>query len=384
MAETTHSMRVGALLVAGITILALAIFSIGGGVRWFSGTETLRVHFARVNGLQNGAPVYLSGVDIGSVSSIRFPKDPRANYVVVYLAVQDSAMPRVRADSVAKIESMGLLGDKFLLLTSGSQTAPSVSAGTLLRSQDPVNYAALLQARGTTDLVANIMAISQSVRQLLDSVNRGHGVLAQLIKGPSNPNEKTFSLASLQQTMDNAARLSGQLDVTMERINRGQGLLGAMMSPHINGQRVVNNIATAADSLRSTATRLDQASTRLDDLMARMDRAHGALPQLMEDQRYATEVLGNLHRSSQDLRQILDKVNDGQGTVGLLINDPTLYDKTTNLVSGTGWGVSLMKGLYSITHPFSTTASPSYAPPTQPANYSPVNAAAPAYVNHAQ
>lgn len=375
MAEGTHSLRVGVLMLVGAVILAAAIFSVGGGVHWLSGTEELRAHFARVNGLQVGAPVHLSGVNVGTVSRIHFPKDPRANYVVVYLSIRDDAMPRVHADSVAKIESMGLLGDKFLLLTAGSPSAPSIQPGALVQSQDPVNYAALLEARGTSDLVANILAISESVRDLFDSINSGHGVLAELIKGPANPNEKPFTLASLQQTMDNAARLSAQLDVTIERINRGQGVLGAMLSPQTDGRRIINNFASAAGSLRTTAARLDQTSRRLDILVARINSAHGALPQLMEDEKYAGEVLGNLQRSSDDMRQILDKVNDGQGTLGLLVNDPSLYNKTTNLVGASGWGVSLFKGLYSITHPFSSTSSPSYVTPARAVNYSPVNGA---------
>ncbi len=374
MAESTHSLRVGVLMLVGAAILAAAILSVGGGVHWLTGTEVLRAHFARVNGLQVGAPVHLSGVNIGTVESIRFPKDRRANFVVVYLAIRDDAMPRVRADSVAKIESMGLLGDKFLLLTSGSPTAPSVQPGALVKSQDPVNYAALLEARGTSDLVANIIAISESVRELLHSINQGHGVLAELIKGPSNPNEKQLSLASLQQTMDNAARLSAQLDLTIERINRGQGVLGAMLSPRTDGSRIINSFAAAANSLRATSARLDQTSRQLDALVARANKANGVLPQLMEDQRYAGQVLGNLRRSSDDLRQILDKINDGQGTIGLLVNDPSLYNKTTNLVSSSGWGVSLLKGLYSVTHPFSSTSSPSYVHPAA-VNYTPLNSA---------
>ena len=58
MAEASgHSLRVGIVMVAGIAILMAAIFSIGGGLRWFAGSEELTTHFHRVNGLQVGAPV---------------------------------------------------------------------------------------------------------------------------------------------------------------------------------------------------------------------------------------------------------------------------------------------------------------------------------------
>ena len=375
-----HALRVGIVMVLGIAILAGAIFSIGGGLRWLSGSEELTARFQRVNGLQVGSPVYLSGVNIGSVASIQFPEDRRANFVVVRLRIEANAVARVRTDSVAKIESLGLLGDKFLLLTAGSPDAPSVEADALIKSQDPVNYAALLQARGTGDLVANVLAISNSMRQLLDSVNEGHGILAELIRGPSNPQEKTLTLASMRETLDDLQKLTAKLEVAVDRVDRGQGVIGAMLSPQNNGKRMVANITSAAESMRTASARFEATSLQLHDLVARMDRANGLLPQLMQDQKYAGRVMSNLRRSSDDMREVLDKINSRQGTLGLLINDPSLYDKTTNLVSASGWGFSLFRGAYSVSHPFGTTASPSYAPPpSEPMNYSPaVNSAPPA------
>ena len=375
-----HALRVGIVMVLGIAILAGAIFSIGGGLRWLSGSEELTARFQRVNGLQVGSPVYLSGVNIGSVASIQFPEDRRANFVVVRLRIEANAVARVRTDSVAKIESLGLLGDKFLLLTAGSPDAPSVEADALIRSQDPVNYAALLQARGTGDLVANVLAISNSMRQLLDSVNEGHGILAELIRGPSNPQEKTLTLASMRETLDDLQKLTAKLEVAVDRVDRGQGVIGAMLSPQNNGKRMVANITSAAESIRTASARFEATSLQLHDLVARMDRANGLLPQLMQDQEYAGRVMSNLRRSSDDMREVLDKINSRQGTLGLLINDPSLYDKTTNLVSASGWGFSLFRGAYSVSHPFGTTASPSYAPPpSEQLNYSPaVNSAPPA------
>ena len=375
-----HALRVGIVMVLGIAILAGAIFSIGGGLRWLSGSEELTARFQRVNGLQVGSPVYLSGVNIGSVGSIQFPEDRRANFVVVRLRIEANAVARVRTDSVAKIESLGLLGDKFLLLTAGSPDAPSVEADALIKSQDPVNYAALLQARGTGDLVANVLAISNSMRQLLDSVNEGHGILAELIRGPSNPQEKTLTLASMRETLDDLQKLTAKLEVAVDRVDRGQGVIGAMLSPQNNGKRMVANITSAAESIRTASARFEATSLQLHDLVARMDRANGLLPQLMQDQKYAGRVMSNLRRSSDDMREVLDKINSRQGTLGLLINDPSLYDKTTNLVSASGWGFSLFRGAYSVSHPFGTTASPSYAPPpSEQLNYSPaVNSAPPA------
>ena len=154
--------------------------------------------------------------------------------------------------------------------------------------------------------------------------------------------------------------MTAKLELAVDRVDRGQGVIGAMLSPENNGKRVVANITSAADSMRTASANLEQTSTQLQDLVARMDRARGLLPQLMEDQAYAGQVMSNLRRSSDDMREVLDKINGRQGTLGLLVNDPSLYNRSTNLVSASGWGFSLFRGAYSLAHPFSTTASPSY------------------------
>jgi phospholipid/cholesterol/gamma-HCH transport system substrate-binding protein len=361
--ENAHALRVGIVMIIGIAILATAIFSIGGGLQFLRGSRELTIHFQHINGLRPGAPVYLSGVNIGAVSSVQFPGDRRANYVIVRASIDDNALARVRTDSVAKIESLGLLGDKFLLLTTGSPDAPSADPNALLKSQDPLNYQSLLQTRGTGDLVSNVIAISSSLRQIMETFNQGNGILAQLIKGSSDPNER-LTLASFTRALNSIQTLTNRLDLTVDRVNHGQGVIGEMLSPETNGRRVVANIADAAESLRAASARLDQTSIQLEDLVGRINHANGLLPQLVEDQKYAGQVMSNLRRSSNDMHEVLEKIDGRQGTLGLMINDPTLYNNATNLVAASGWGFSLLKGMYSLSHPFGTTASPSYAPAT--------------------
>jgi phospholipid/cholesterol/gamma-HCH transport system substrate-binding protein len=361
--ENAHALRVGIVMIIGIAILATAIFSIGGGLQFLRGSRQLTMHFQHINGLRPGAPVYLSGVKIGAVSSVQFPGDRRANYVIVRASIDDNALARVRTDSVAKIESLGLLGDKFLLLTIGSPDAPSADPNALLKSQDPLNYQSLLQTRGTGDLVANVIVISSSLRQIMETFNQGNGILAQLIKGSSDPNER-LTLASFTRALNSIQTLTNGLDLTVDRVNHGQGVIGEMLSPETNGRRVVANIADAAESLRAASARLDQTSIQLEDVVGRINHANGLLPQLVEDQKYAGQVMSNLRRSSNDMHEVLEKIDGRQGTLGLMVNDPTLYNNATNLVGASGWGFSLLKGMYSLSHPFGTTASPSCVPAT--------------------
>jgi phospholipid/cholesterol/gamma-HCH transport system substrate-binding protein len=359
VAETGYArVRVGALIAAGLAILCFAILMIGHGAELFTHTEILQAHFERINGLQTGAPVTLSGVRIGAVESIMFPPEPENSYVVVRIWIEQSAAERVRTDSIMQIHSMGLLGDKFVALTPGTASAPPATPDTVLASINPIDYEAILQREGTDDLIANVMAISGSLRAILASIETGHGLVSELVRGEdaNNPKER-LTLESIQRTLDHVDELSVALGLTMDRVNKGQGLVGAMLSDETNGKQFLDNVS-------DTTAKIRQTSARLDGLIARFDKANGIIPQLMENKDFSDNVLPNLRQSSRDLKDILQKINSSRGTVGLMVNDPTLYNRLTGFMDNSGgWGIRLVNGLYDLTHPL---ASPSPSTGAQP------------------
>ncbi len=359
MADSAFSrVRVGALIAAGLAVLCFAILTIGHGAEFFTHTEILQAHFEKINGLQTGAPVTLSGVRIGAVESIKFPPEPENSYVVVRIWIEESAAERVRTDSIMQIHSMGLLGDKFVALTPGTPAAPPATPDTILASVNPDDYETILQREGTDDLIANVMAISGSLRSILESIEKGHGLVSQLVRGEDASAPKNrLTLESIQLTLDHVDKLSIALGQVMDRINNGRGVVGAMLSDQTDGKKFLDNLA-------DTAARIRQTSARLDTLIARFDKANGILPQLMENKDFSDDVLPNLRRSSHDLKDILQKINSSRGTAGLMVNDPTLYNQLTGFMdNGGGWGLRFINGFYDLTHPF---ASPALGAGAQP------------------
>jgi phospholipid/cholesterol/gamma-HCH transport system substrate-binding protein len=350
--------RVGALIAAGLGILCFAIITIGHGAQFFTRTEILQAHFERIEGLQTGAPVTLSGVRIGAVDSIMFPPEPENSYVIVRIWVEQSAAERVRTDSVMQIHSMGLLGDKFVALTPGTASAPAATPDTVLASINPIDYEAILQREGTDDLIANVMAISGSLRAILASIENGKGLLGELVRGEdANEPSHRLTLESIEQTLDHVDKLSVALSQVMDRVNKGQGLVGAMLSNETNGKQFLDNI-------EETTTKIRQTSARMDTLIARFDKANGIIPQLMENKEFSDDVLPNLRQSSRDLKEILQKINSRRGTAGLMVNDPVLYNQLTGFMdNGGGWGIRFINGFYDLTHPL---AAPSPSAGAQP------------------
>jgi len=347
--ESIVTARVGSLIAGTLLIMAVAIFSIGHGSRFLRRTDTIEAHFHRINGLQDGAPVTLSGVRIGAVQSIKFPPDPAAEYVVVTMWIERSALDRVRANSIAQIRTMGLLGDKFIEISGGSAQAPPVEAEATIESRDPLDYEALLQKKGTDDLIANVIEMSTTMRQILDSIEHGPGMMSELIRGQQDvPPDQRLTLAELKQSLVAMNAFATDMRKIMAKIDRGEGLAGAMFSGRVNGERLLQNVATAAVSL-------DSASRKLDAMIDRFNKADGTVARLFEDKRYADELLTNLRESSADLKEILRKINSGTGTIGMAVNDATLYNEAKTLLSSegsAGWGLSLVNSIFNATHPF--------------------------------
>ncbi len=366
--STVVTVRVGALIAGGLVIICFGIFSIGHGTRMLGRTDTIETHFHRINGLQTGAPVSLSGVNIGAVEAIRFPDDPHADYVVVKMWIVDSDLARVRADSVAQINTMGLLGDKYVEITGGNPESPSLAPNELLAAQDPVDLQAILQKAGGGDMIDNVIAISQSLKSILESIDKGHGILTELIKGEAKGTAPPLTLADLRTTFDNMNQLAVQMNAMLDKVNHGRGLAGAMLSDKTDGKNLLDEVESTAISMKDTAAKMNR-------LMDHFSNGNGAVQRLLGDQQYANQLLANMQTSLADMKDILRKIDDGRGSVGLAVNDPSLYYDAKNFLGGNGslgWGVRMLNGLYSLTHPFGGAAT------TEPIASSPVSATEPA------
>lgn len=346
--------RVGILIALGIAIFCFSIFSIGYGSRYFRRTVPLRAHFHRTNGLQTGAPVALAGVNIGAVSSISFPRDPEADYVVVRMWVDERAFERLRGDSVARVRTMGLLGDKFIELGGGSARAHRLEPGEVIAAHDPIDYEDILQKEGNEDLLSNMAAISSQLRQLLTAVNSGQSLFSELVRGEAVPADQRLSLAMIRKNFETMNRLSGEMESVLLKIDRGKGLLGAMVSDKNDGNQMLRNLSSAAASVREAANSTQASAEMLGKLLENYRKGGGAVPRLFTDREYGDQTLASIRDASAQLDEILRKINSGQGSIGMAVNDPELYNNATAFLggSGPGWGMRILNALYSVTHPF--------------------------------
>ena len=208
----------GAFVFGALVIFFIAIFLIGDRQFTFSRTYRLHALFVQVSGLENGALIRTGGVRVGTVKEIRLPEKP-GDQIKVSMELEDSTRKIIKLDSVALIDTEGLLGNKFVSVTFGSAASPAVRDGDTITSQPPMEL---------SDLTKKINGIADQTKDVLVSVN---GIMN-----------------SAQGSVDNIDAITGNLKTVSQKINQGNGTLGAL----VNDKQVYQSLNSATVDIRET------------------------------------------------------------------------------------------------------------------------------------
>jgi len=317
--SSSKTFAVGVVSLFALAIIAFGVFLVGREQRFWEGRAIYWLQFSRTNGLQEGAPVALDGVNVGWVNRMRFPPDPTAQYVEVKIALSTSVAPRIRQDTVARIQTLGLLGDKYIELSSGTLQAEPVEVGGLIRSLDPVDYEAILGQSG--DIVTNAIEVTALLRQVLTDINKGEGLVGRLV------GDRDFGRQfadDLSLTIANIESATHRVDGLFARIEAGEGTLGTLMASEKQIGDILANLETAS---RDAA-----------DFAAKLNQGRGTLARLAADEEFADKTLDSIESASVSIAEIAEKVRSGQGTIGKLVTKDELYNDAEAFIGGGGGG----------------------------------------------
>jgi phospholipid/cholesterol/gamma-HCH transport system substrate-binding protein len=202
----TRVARLGAFIVVALAVLAAGVFIIGSKNYLFSSTYRLKAQFDNVAGLTNGADVQVGGVHSGTVHSIDLPHKP-GEKVTVVMDLDKSTHEIIKRDSVASIETEGVLGNQFLAISFGSAGQDEVKNGDIIQSEPPLLMADMLKkANGMLDSSQQATLHLNSVSAKIDS---GQGTVGALVNDKQLYNNLEQSTASLHDTI-----LQAQVGVT--------------------------------------------------------------------------------------------------------------------------------------------------------------------------
>ena len=219
----SRTARLGLFILGTLAILAVGIFIIGSKKYLFTSTYTLRTNFANVAGLQAGADVLIGGVHSGTVRSIELPHNP-SDQVSVVMELNQSTREIVKQDSVASIETEGLLGNQYVAVSFGSANQPEVKSGDTIASLPPLEMSALMdkangllsQAQGA---MTNINGVALHLNSVSAKIDNDNGTVGALI------NEKTL-YNNLDKTASSAEGAASAFEDNMEALKHNFLLRG--------------------------------------------------------------------------------------------------------------------------------------------------------------
>jgi len=169
--------RLGLFVAGGFILFVIAIFLIGKQKNLFNPVFKLTTTFYSVSGLQIGSNVRFSGINVGTVDNIVIIND---STVRVDMLIKKEIQQFIRADCEAGIGSEGIIGDKILIITQGSNDAAIVKNGARITSKEPVEMDAIMESLQIT--ADNAIIISDQLAEIMTKINNGNGTLGRLIQ----------------------------------------------------------------------------------------------------------------------------------------------------------------------------------------------------------
>ena len=204
--KTNLEFKVGIFAFIGLVILTLAVFSITE-VHIFRPGYFIKVGFSFASGIDVGAAVRVAGIEVGEVKDIRLECDKNRSRAKITLLVWLDDDINIPQDSCAYVNSLGLIGERYLEIIPGEDYAHLLKDGDMLAGRDPLSLDSLMEV---------VHKLSASFDDVLDSVN-------EVLDEPTKED--------LKATIHNFREFSHNLNVITGRLERGEGKLGAWLKP---------------------------------------------------------------------------------------------------------------------------------------------------------
>jgi phospholipid/cholesterol/gamma-HCH transport system substrate-binding protein len=279
------------IIIGLVFIAALALFIWGfsylKGFNLFKEQRLVYAVYDHVSGLSKANPVSINGLKVGQVSDIYFEPGFSGNIIVEITVETQIPIPK---NSIALIYSSDLMGSKAIDLQLGNDSL-FISNGDTLNTR--------VEASLKEAVNQQIQPLKAKAEELIMSIDTVVTVIKQIFNEKARENLSN-SLSSVQKTFENLENASYNLDqmIAAEKIRFGE---------------IMSNLETITTTIAENEENIDNILSNFSTLSDSLAKAE--IPR----------TFANLNRVVGDVAGIVEKINNGEGTIGLLINDDDLY-----------------------------------------------------------
>jgi phospholipid/cholesterol/gamma-HCH transport system substrate-binding protein len=299
------SLVVGAFVIVVVGALAVALTSLTAERSLFTEQYRLVGHFDNALGLLPGAPVWVAGKDVGRVETVNFGALEGAHPITVVLLIDLEVQDRIREGSIATIDTIGLLGDSYVEV-SPSPTGEPLGAGSEIVAVSPPKISAVM-SKGVSAL-DDFGTIANDFSTLAEKFGNLAATLDRLVS--------PFADAEGGARAADAVAALGNI---ISEVEEGNGLLHTVVYEEYTGGGVES---------------IERSLASLEAILNAVKEGDGILHTLIYESASEQNLLREALAAGGRLNSILGKVDRGEGTLGLLVNDPSVYEDLKVLLDG--------------------------------------------------
>lgn len=297
MNNAQMSARVGLFFLMGVALIWVVFSSLSKGKITRDNGYVLTATFTNLKELKTGDEVRMAGVKIGIVKETRLV-GRRAQAV---LLIDDRQ--KVPLDSSATIAMAGLLGNNYVAVDLGTDSAGYHQAGSSMKSVDTPDLNTLVNEMGEIGRKIDT-ALSKFNGALTGEGTKDGGLLGKMEKLVDENREKIGSITS-------------NLDDITGKVRRGEGTVGKL----INDSKLHDDLLASVQEIKAAAADARSFVSSAQAIADQVKSGQGTLGVLVYDK----ESGENMKATVKNVRQISDKLAKGEGTIGKLLNDEQLY-----------------------------------------------------------
>ena len=318
-------LRVGITVLAAAIIFGFVVFLMTGTTGGlFTKKIRLKAYFENAEGLREGAPVSLQGVEIGNVTGLTVVSDRPATPVRVIMKVTTRYSANLRKNSVAVLSTKGALGETYVDISGGDPKQREAADWDELPTEARPGLQDVV--RSSQDALQGLGVVLKRVDHIVEAIEGGKGTAGKFIYDPSVFNKVNATVEELRQTVRD--------------INQGKGTVGKLIHNDELYRRAnatvdkLNKIIDGIERGEGTAGKLvkdpslyehaDKAAASASRIMEDVDAGKGTLGRITKDEEFARKVENVVNR----LSAISDRLEAGEGTAGRLLRDPSIYTNT--------------------------------------------------------
>jgi len=336
MAKKLTGAKLGIFIFLGSALLVIAIFVLGNKEALFKSTFTVKTYFQKVEGLRNGAPVRLSGVDVGAVKSINIV-GKKATSIEVSMRLLSDVQKFIRKDTEAGIETEGLVGYKFISLHIKDSDAEHVTDGGTILAKEPVSFADVIEE--TQGIMSYTKDMTKNLSEIVAKINAGEGTLGKILNDDelyyaaaqitesarSSMDSITMDLRDVVAIFDEMGRRMGDVvtrvnsavgsvDTIMLNLREGKGVVGALL---VEGNPEDTTITSIISNIKEITDEAKIATAKLNENMEAL-KHNWLFKSYFEERGYwdAVEYERDIDKKTQELneriKELEDKINELQ------------------------------------------------------------------------